>query len=145
MERRNMIGGRLIAGLAGIAGVPEAEAAGQDGGAVVNAIERLSRDLRRELQSLQPDPDQGAALVRQQQRTFLRSYHKYPDFIEVGSDIWESIYNWHIKHEQRIDASRLADGRYAIMFMFTRVLMRTDMDPDYVGLGFDPGQARPNP
>ena len=82
------------------------------------------------------------AQVRQQQRTFLRANHKYPDFIEVGTDVWESVYYWHVKHLQRIESSRLADGRYAITFLYTNVLMRPDLAPNYVGVAFDGPPAR---
>ena len=142
MERRQVIGGAFAAGVAGLAGSGAAEAGGQDDGGVANAVNNLYRLFDREFEQADRGTMGGAALVRQQQRTFLRANHKYPDFIEVGVDIWESVYNWHIHHRVPILASRLADGRYTLMFMFTSLLMRTDTTPDYVSLGFDTVPSR---
>ena len=138
MERRDVIGGALAAGLGGLAGSPaSAGALAQSVSGVADAVNSLQRMLDREFADAEPGPVGGVALVRQQQRVYLRANQKYPDFIEVGVDVWESVYNWHIKHRQPIAASRLGDGRYALTFMFTTLLMRTDTAPDYVGLGFD--------
>ena len=142
MERRDVIGGAFVAGLTGLAAAPAAAAAAQDDAGVAQAIENLSRVFDRRFEALVPGPYRDVALVRQQQRVFLRANHKYPDFLEVGVDVWESVYNWHILHRQPIEASRLGDGRYTLRFMITNLLMRTDSAPDYVGLGFDGGPTR---
>jgi hypothetical protein len=142
MERRDVIGGAFVAGLTGLAAAPATAAAAQDDAGVAQAIENLSRVFDRRFEALVPGPYRDVALVRQQQRVFLRANHKYPDFLEVGVDVWESVYNWHILHRQPIEASRLGDGRYTLRFMFTNLLMRTDSAPDYVGLGFDGGPTR---
>jgi hypothetical protein len=31
--------------------------------------------------------------VCDQQRSFLKAHQKFPDFIEVGIDVWESVYD----------------------------------------------------
>jgi hypothetical protein len=141
MERRHVIGGALVAGLTGVSAAG-ADAAVQSDAEVAAAIDRLYGLFDREFDEAGPGPVSGVALVRQQQRAFLRANHKYPDFLEVGLDVWESVYNWHIRHRQPIAASRLADGRYVLTFMFTSLLMRTDTTPDYVGLGFDGAPPR---
>jgi hypothetical protein len=143
MERRHVIGGALVAGLTGATAAGAAGGgAAQNEATVADAIDRLHGLFGREFEAAGPGSLGGVGPVRQQQRAFLRANHKYPDFIEVGVDVWEGVYNWHIKHRQPITAARLADGRYALTFMFTRLLMRTDTAPDYVGLGFDGGAGQ---
>jgi hypothetical protein len=40
--------------------------------------------------------------------------------------------------------TRVADGRYAMSFMFTTLLLRSDVTPDFVGYAFDAdSQGRP--
>ena len=142
MERRHVIGGALAAGLTGIAGSAPEAAAQDDTGVLVEAINNLHRLLDREFTAAEPGPLDGVAAVRQQQRAFLRANQKYPDFIEVGVDVWESVYYWHIRHRQPLTAQRLTDGRYTQTFMFTNLLLRMDTTPDYVGLGFDGAAQR---
>jgi hypothetical protein len=32
--------------------------------------------------------------VREAQKTYLRTSGKFPDFIEVGTNVWYAIYGW---------------------------------------------------
>ena len=57
--------------------------------------------------------------------------------MEVGSDVWESLYDWHVRHQQPMTAARTADGRYVMTVMFTTVILRPDQATNYVGYGFD--------
>jgi hypothetical protein len=151
MERRNVIGGGIAAGVTGLfaGGTAEAAAAQRTDGndeLVAGAINQLRQSLERQFDACELGPCQEIARVRQQQRTHLRSSQKYPDFIEVGIDVWDSVYDWHVKHSQQVTTARLADGRYAMTFMFTNLLLRVDQAPEYVGFGFDgeaPAAARP--
>ena len=56
----------------------------------------------------------------------MRSTQKYPDFIEIGIDVWDNIYDWHVVHQQPVNMTRTSDGRYAMVFMFTTLLLRPD-------------------
>ena len=149
MERRDAIGTGL-AGLTGLfAGGGEPAAAQRSEGndeLVAGAINALRTSLERQFDACELGPCREIATIRTQQRTFLRAAQKYPDFIEVGLDVWDSVYDFYVKHQQPVTAVRLADGRYAMTFMFTRLLLRVDQAPDYVGFGFDaerPAAGRP--
>jgi hypothetical protein len=37
------------------------------------------------------------AEVRLRQVNFLRAEGRFPDFIDVGIDVWMGVYDWHIK------------------------------------------------
>jgi hypothetical protein len=145
LERRQVLGGGLAAGLAGLATMPApAEAAAQRGDdmtAVASAIDSLRSAIERQFDACELGPCPQIASIRQQQRVFLRATQKYPDFIEVGIDIWENVYDWHVKHQQPVVSQRLPDGRYAMAFMFTNLLLRPDQAANYIGYGFDGDQA----
>lgn len=67
----------------------------------------------------------------------MRSTQKYPDFIEIGLDIWDNIYDWHVVHQQPVNMTRTSDGHYTMVFMYTTLLLRPDQAPDFVGFAFD--------
>jgi hypothetical protein len=66
---------------------------------------------------------------------------KYPDFIEVGIDVWDSVHDWHVRFQQPLNVTRVADGRYAMSFSFTTLILRPEMAGDYVGPPFDLDQT----
>jgi len=75
--------------------------------------------------------------VRDQVRTFLRANGKFPDFIETGSDIWQQVYDWHVRFQQPIALGRTAEGRHTILLAATTVVLRPDMAPAFVGIPYD--------
>ena len=139
LERRNVIGSGLVAGVAGLLGGGPVDAAQgkEDDGAVADAVDRLRRTVEQQFDACALGTCPHIDAVRRQQRTFLKTTQKYPEYIEVGIDVWESVYDWHVKHQQPVQAGRAADGRYMMLFMFTNLLLRPDQAPTYVGYGFD--------
>ena len=134
MKRRNLVGGGMLAGAAALIGGAQRSAAAQadDSGAVARAVENLRATLVRTL-AVSPELDR----IREQQRVFLKSNQKFPDFLEVGIDVWENVYDWHVRHQQPIAATRTADGRYVMTVMFTTLILRPDQVNGYIGYGFD--------
>src|SRR3954469_14246251 len=105
VERRQIIGGGLAAGFASLTAAAPAAAAqrgGDDMTAVANAIDQLRMAIQGQFDACELGPCAEIASIRQQQRVFMRATQKYPDFIEVGIDIWESVYDWHVKHQQQV-------------------------------------------
>jgi len=138
--RRDMLGSGLLAGLSGAFAEPSAAeraaAPPEDTSeAAAGALDRLRQLIER--QSTPSTASASIALIRQQQRTYIRAHEKYPDFIEVGLGVWEEVYDWHVRYQQPITAARLADGRYVLGFMFTSLILRPDQALEYVGFGFD--------
>ena len=134
MERRNLVGGGMLATAAALIGGAEQASAAQadDSGAVARAVENLRATLMRTL-AVSPELDR----IREQQRVFLKSNQKFPDFLEVGIDVWENVYDWHVRHQQPIVATRTADGRYVMTVMFTTLILRPDQAGGYIGYAFD--------
>jgi hypothetical protein len=140
VRRRNLLGSGLVAGLTGVFDT-SAEAyatpvAAEDtSAAAATAIDRLRTTFERASSPATVAASIGQ--IRQQQRVFIRANQKYPDFMEVGLGVWEDVYDWHVRYQQPINASRLADGRYALAFMFTSLILRPDQAFEFVGFGFD--------
>jgi hypothetical protein len=139
VERRDVMGTGLVAGLAALvapAAAAENAAAPQEE-RVVQAVLSLRETVQRELEALRDGPWAGVERIREQQRIWVRSTQKYPDFMEVGLDVWDSLHDWHVRYQQPINVARMNDGRYAMVFMFTTIILRPDQMPNYVGLPYD--------
>jgi hypothetical protein len=129
----------MIAGLAALA--PSAAAAADGDAQSAAAIHQLRETVERQFDDVYTSKWRGVSRVRQQQRTWLAATHKYPDFIEIGLDVWDNVYDWHVVFQQPLSVSRLGDGRYAMSFMFTTLLLRPEQAPNFVGYPFDADTA----
>jgi hypothetical protein len=132
----------MIAGLAALVS-PGAAAAAHDDGQSAAAIQQLRETVERQFNDVYTSKWSGVSQVRQQQRTWMTATHKYPEFIEVGLDVWDNVYDWHVVFQQPLNVTRLGDGRYAMAFMFTTLLLRPEVAPHYVSYPFDVTVARP--
>ena len=141
MERRNLIGGGFAAGMAALVVPGEAAAAQRDGDDTT--VARAVDGVRNAIDNLPSAGWQRIGQIREQQRMWLRANHKYPEFIEIGIGIWEALHDWHVRYQQPISMTRLADGRYVMSFMFTTFILRPDQDLNYVGPPFDGDVRRP--
>jgi hypothetical protein len=141
--------GGLLAGVAALAASPaEAGVAEQDtlvAGAIAGLERTIERLFDRQFEREFTTPWRGVSRVRDQLRVHVRSSGRYPEFLEVGLQVWESVYDWHVLFQQPLSAVRLADGRCTMTFMFTTLLLRPDLDPDHVGYPFDGDRRQPAP
>ena len=144
VQRRDLVGGGLVAGLASMMAPAAEAAAATDDEQSTTAINRLRETFERQFDQVYSSRWRGVSRVREQQRTWLMATRKYPDFIEIGIDVWDNIWDWHVVYQQPLNVTRVADGRYAMSFMFTTLLLRSDQKPDFVGYAFDAdSQGRP--
>jgi len=137
IARRQMLGTGVLGGLVAAALPPAADAAGAEQNAereiqaIANAVDRLTAALK-----AQRTFDELSA-VRDAQRAFLRANAKYPDFMEVGIDVWQMVYDWHVKWQQPMSIGRDSAGRYTLMVMFTTLILRPDMTAGFMGVPYD--------
>jgi len=137
--RRELVGGGLLAGLAALVIPTRARAAEQSERGdqlVAEAVNRL-RDAFVAAQECGLGACPAIAAIRTQQNTFLKANQKFPDFIDAGVDLWQAVYDWHVKHRQPVNMTRLPDGRYGISFMFTTIVLRPENTPNFVSFGYD--------
>ncbi len=149
MERRNVIGGGL-AGLLGVVGAPEAgaEAAQGSGAAETQALRELTDELkgiRAELRQMNVGCDTGVCgEVSEIRRTivqFVRTRGRFPQLIDVGSSVWFRLYDWHVRNRQTVNVTRMPDGRYALQFMYTRLVLHAENIESYIGVAYDPDEG----
>jgi hypothetical protein len=142
VARRRLLGGGVLAGVLGVLAADRAEPAdaaaaqrqsekqSENMTEVTDAIDKLRQELRNERLFTE------LTAVREAQVRFLAANGKFPDFIEVGTDVWWALHDWHIRWQQPITLGRDAIGRYTILLMQTIVIMRPDMK-DSIGLPYD--------
>jgi hypothetical protein len=137
MQRREMVGGGLVAGLATLIASGAEAAPAIDDEQTSRAINELRETFEQQFAQVYSGKWRGISRIRHEQRTWLKATRKYPDFLEIGLDVWDNVYDWHVAYQQPLNVRRLADGRYAMAFMFTTLLLRPDQSPDFVGYPFD--------
>lgn len=141
IPRRQLVSGGLLGGVlaaldadvsaATPVTAPGAEASDAVVRDIATAINRLRTDVLEQRQFAE------IAQVRDAQKTFLRANGKFPDFIEVGSDIWLQIHDWHVRWQQPMTLGRDQSGRYTIQLLGTAVIMKLDAAANFIGLPFD--------
>ena len=142
VHRRAVITGTVLGGALSALTAPAEGNEAAVGQSADRNSERLIEDVARAVQSVRDELAREysfweIAAVREQTLAFLRANLKFPDFIEVGSDVWQRVYDWHVRFQQPINLGRTAEGRYTILLLSTTVVMRPDMSPGFIGLGYD--------
>ena len=75
--------------------------------------------------------------LREQFTQFVRANFKFPDYCEIGLAVFYDLYDWHVKHGQALQFAQY-QNRLTIRFMFTQLILRPEVDPNYIGDAFDP-------
>ena len=135
----------VTAGVMGTLAAAPAAAAQQDSPAATKAL----TDINSQLQSIRSVLDtslRGPGLsagfigdLRERFTVHMKAAGKFPDFMEIGTAVFYDVYDWHVRHNQQIQITRIADQRFAIQFMFTQLIVRWEQDPRYLGVPFDRG------
>lgn len=137
VKRRDVIGGGLAAGLVAAFGGPAGAQARRDPTEdvaelkVADAIDKLRQSIEHQHES--PEVSQ----IRSQQRTFLKANQKFPDFIDVGIDVWERMEDWHVKTGRPLTIARTNDGRYGMTFLMTTLILQPQQVGTYISWGYD--------
>lgn len=75
--------------------------------------------------------------VRSRQVDFLKSQGRFPDFIDVGADVWFAVHDWHVRFQQPLVLGRDATGRYTLMLGFTALVLRSDVVAGFISAPYD--------
>ena len=136
MSRRELMAG----GLAGTAGLGGSGAGGVQEDRdrdVAGVLEQILAEMRQQQAVCTTAGCPSIERVREVMRVFIKSANKYPDYVDVGLDVWEDAYDWHVRHRQPLNVARMPDNRYGMAFMFTTLVLRHEMALNYVGPGYD--------
>ena len=146
ISRREMVTAGVLGSLTGSAGTAEASQGGSQDDAQTRAVlSRIEQDLQRISTTLEqglrgPGLDAGPiAEIRSRLTVHIRAAGKFPEFMEIGTNIFYAVYDWHVRYAQQIQITRIADQRFAIQFMFTQLIVRWEQDANYLGTPFDRG------
>ena len=141
ITRREAVTGGVLAGVGTAMGAGEAGAQDSATDIIVARVLALVRDelqaWRQQDASARMPTTPLIAKIRQGQRQFLRGNSKYPDFIEVGADVWDDLVDWHVTVRRQAEITVRADGRYTMPFLHTHIVLRLDFADDQVSPGFD--------
>ena len=137
LSRREMI----TAGFAG------SLAAAPGGASVLPGVEQQEqREVASQLQAIDRTLNNAflpsssiVAKLRSDMEQFLRANGRFPDFIEIGIGVFYDVYDWHVKNRQELLVTVRTDGRYAMQFMFTSLILRPEQDRNFVGVPFNRG------
>jgi hypothetical protein len=149
LARRRMLGTTLFGGLLGSA-IPASVSARSRTAAEAGPDEQTNQASERQLSEIADalkdlrkamEAPQGAFVeilpIRQKQVDYLKATNKFPDFIDVGLDVWFAVHDWHIKHLQQPALGRDANGRYTMSVLGTQLVMRPDLVPTFISAPYD--------
>jgi hypothetical protein len=153
ISRREVVSAGVLGTLAGatvdLSADARAERAKAEGAqqqtdpAIKTELDQIEQQLQRINTSLENGPRvvSGGLMgqIRERYTTHLRAAGKFPDFLEVGTDAFYEVYDWHVKHNQQIQITRISEQRFAIQWMFTQLIVRFENDSRYLGVPFDRG------
>lgn len=122
------------------------EAAAMQGQAEAQALKEGFEKLEDRLKELAQAVEQGlrgntasygnVGTVKTRIEQYAKTSGKFPDFCDVGLAVFTDVYDWHVRNQQQINLTRVAE-RMAIQFMFTQLILRFEGDTAYVGVPFD--------
>jgi len=142
IPRRNLVTGGLVGGVLGALGgsndleaAPAAAAGADVTDDMVTKIVGAIAGLKTEIQSLKSFPE--IAPVRDAQLLHLRANGKFPDYLDVGTNVWFAVHDWHIRWQQPLTLGRDNLGRYTLLFGQTFLIMRVDAVATFMGVPYD--------
>src|SRR6185295_18233277 len=102
VQRRAVITGTMLGGVLSALTAPSEASENLEGSAALQSqtanplVERRLQEVADALQSVRDEMAHQATFwelsaVREQTRSYLRANGKFPDFIEVGSDVWQGV------------------------------------------------------
>ena len=146
MSRREVVAAGVL-GTLSTAAAPVPAEAGQVPTPESMAITVGLSNLRSELNELNRLVTQGmvapslsvglVGTVKSRIELYLKTSGKFPEFCDIGTSVFFEVYDWHVRHQQQIQITRMADQRMMIQFLFTQLILRWENESNYIGTPFD--------
>ena len=137
IDRRELL---TLGGLLGIAPAPD----NGEGAAIAQtpATDRAAQEISSALTRIRTLIEKQQSFdeineIRKAQYSYLRGNSKFPDFIDIGTDVWLGVHDWHIRMQQPLVLGRDNTGRYTMMLGFTTLVLRPDWVPTMIGIPYD--------
>jgi hypothetical protein len=100
-------------------------------------LSSMLTELREIRRSVSLEGTMAVGQIREAQRVFFKNTGRFPDFVDVGFTVFQSVVDWLIAVQQPLTINRIADGRYSVEFIGSTVVLRADFSDTYVGQGYD--------
>ncbi len=145
MSRREVVTAGVLGSLAtGVAASPaEVAQSAESQAAVVNGL----NSIKGQIEELKGHVFSGLVAssmsigrvgqVKDRLELYLKTSGRFPEFCDIGTAVFFDIYEWHVRHQQQIQITRLADQRLMIQFMFTQLILRWKNDSNYISAPYD--------
>ena len=140
MNRRDMLAAGLFGGLA-----PSGEGEAQNQSDIImreglkgveNSVDEFKDSVEQGLRGNSMSYG-GVGDVRKEIQRWLKSSGRFPEYLDIGVSIFFDVYDWHVRHQQQIQITRLSDQRMVIQFMFTQLVLRWENAENYIGQAYD--------
>jgi hypothetical protein len=134
----------LTGGVAGsLAGGLVGEVAFEQNAAQLNEIAGNIDELKTMLERSIDGPSVLANMflgeIRKGMIAFLKANQHFPDFIDIGINVFLAMYDWHIRNQQQLIVTRGIENRYTMQFMFSMLVLRPEVDGNFIGFPYDKG------
>ena len=134
ISRRDLLASSVGSGVLIAPGNTGATATQNDDAQYFSAMISELREIRR---AVSIDGTEAINTIRAAQRTYLKNSSRFPEFVDVGYDVFQSVIDWLIAVQQPVTINRLTDGRYTIVLFASTIVLRPDFPDGYVGQGYD--------
>ena len=82
------------------------------------------REIRR---AVSIEGTQAITNIRAAQRTYLKNSSRFPEFIDVGYDVFQSVVDWLVAVRQPVTINRLTDGRYTVALFASTIVLQAGL------------------
>jgi len=146
VSRREALSAGIVGGL-GAAMAPAAEDGPQGFdtealGTIAGNIRAVELELQNHRRTSRSHESAAVMRLRDAMRPHLRAARRFPAYFEVGWGVWMDVYDWHVGTNQSLAVSQLADGRYTLRLMQTTLVLRPDVEDDYISTPYDELEGR---
>jgi len=140
MNRRDMLAAGLLGGLA-----PSREGELQNTGEVIlregfnridDSVDEFKASVEQGMRGNSMNYG-GVGEVKREVQRYLKTSGRFPEYIDIGVSIFFDVYDWHVRNQQQIQITRLADQRMTIQFLFTQLVLRWENAENYIGQPYD--------
>jgi len=141
VSRREVLSTGIVGGL-GAAMAPGAEPSPQGSenealGRIAEYIKAVELELQNHRRTSRNHESDAVIKLRDAMRPHLRAARRFPAYFEVGWGVWMDVYDWHVGTNQPLAVSQLADGRYTLRLMQTTLVLRADVEDNYISAPYD--------
>ena len=133
----------ITAGMFGSMAVARPVEAEMQSAAETQAIKGLTDALETKFDALLNSIDQGLrgnsitfgnlGAVKTKIENYTKTSGRFPEYCDIGLSVFYDVYDWHVRHQQPVNISRVSEQRVAIQFMFTQLVVRPENELTYIG------------